>query len=146
MTKAEKYGKVKNQLPKWIQRYNKKLVKAFTNLINDQENKRGLITVLILTFILGMALSVTELICTGQIYLGIIYGIHQIESGYAYFALISYNLMFVVPLIVIAVIAVKGSGVVSTSNWIREHLHIIKLLNSLLFLTIASYYFFLIFR
>jgi len=146
MTKSEKYGKVKNQLPKWIQRYNKKIVKAFTNLMNDQENTRGLITVLVLTFILGVTLSITELICTGQIYLGILYGIHQVESGYAYFALLSYNLMFVVPLIVIAVIAVKGSGVVSASNWIREHLHIIKLLNALLFLTIASYYFFLIFR
>lgn len=146
MTKAQKYGKVKNQLPKWIQRYNKKLIKAFTNLMNDQENKRGLIIVLILTFVLGIALSITELICTGQIYFGILYGINQIESGYAYFALLSYNIMFVLPLIVIAVIAIKGRGVMSTSNWIREHLHIIKLLNALLFLTIATYYFFLIFR
>ena len=146
MTRAQKYGKVKNQLPKWIQRYNKKLIKAFTNLMNDQENKKGLISVLILTFVLGIALSVTELICTGQIYLGILYGIREVGSGYAYFALLSYNLMFVVPLIVIAVVAINGNGIVATSNWIREHLHIIKLFNALLFLTIASYYFFLIFR
>ncbi len=145
MSKSQKYGKVKNQLPAWIQRYNKKLVKAFTNLMNDEENQKGLVSVLILTFVLGMALSVTELICTGQIYLGIIYGIRYLDSVYAYIALLSYNVMFVVPLIIIAVIAVKGPGVMSTSNFIREHLHIIKFLNAILFLTIAIYYFFRIF-
>ena len=145
MTKYQKYGKVKNQLPKWIQKYNKKLIKAFTSIINDDENKKGLLSVLALTFVLGIALSVTELICTGQIYLGIIYGIHYLDSVYAYFALVSYNIMFVVPLIVIAVIAIKGRGVMSASNWIREHLHIIKFLNAMLFLGIASYYFFRIF-
>ncbi len=141
MSKNEKYGKVKNQLPAWVQRYNKKLIKAFTNVINDDENKKGLFTVLVLTFILGIALSVTELICTGQIYLGIIYGIHYLDSLYAYIALLFYNLMFVLPLIIIAVIAIKGKGVMSTSNWIREHLHIIKLASALFFLGIAVYFF-----
>ncbi len=141
MSKNEKYGKVKNQLPAWVQRYNKKLIKAFTNVINDDENKKGLFTVLILTFILGIALSVTELICTGQIYLGIVYGIHYLDSLYAYIALLFYNLMFVLPLIIIAVIAIKGKGVMATSNWIREHLHIIKLASALFFLGIAIYFF-----
>ncbi len=141
MSKNEKYGKVKNQLPAWVQRYNKKLIKAFTNVINDDENKKGLFTVLILTFILGIALSVTELICTGQIYLGIIYGIHYLDSLYAYIALLFYNLMFVLPLIIIAIIAIKGKGVMATSNWIREHLHIIKLASALFFLGIAIYFF-----
>jgi len=141
MSKSEQYGKVKNQLPKWIQRYNKKLIKAFTNVINNDDNKKGLATVLVLTFILGIALSVTELICTGQIYLGIIYGIHYLDSFYAYVALFFYNLMFVLPLIVIAIVAIKGKGVMSTSNWIREHLHIIKLLSAFLFLGIGIYFF-----
>ncbi len=141
MSRSEKYEKVKNQLPKWVQKYNKKLIKSFTNLINDKENKKGLFTVLGLTFVLGIALSVTELICTGQIYLGIIYGIHYLDSFYAYVALFFYNIMFVLPLIVIAVIAIKGKGVMSTSNWIREHLHIIKLLSALFFLGIAIYFF-----
>lgn len=141
MTKSQKYGKVKNQLPKWIQRYNKKLIKAFTTVINDEENKKGLFVVLSLTFVLGIALSVTELICTGQIYLGIIYGIHYLDSFYAYVALFSYNLMFVLPLIIIAVVAIKGKGIMSTSNWIREHLHIIKLASAIFFLGIAIYFF-----
>jgi len=141
MTRKNRYDKVKNQLPKFIQRFNKKIIKRFTAVINDDTNKKGLFTILVLTFVLGVLLSVTELICTGQIYLGIIYGIHYLETFYAYIALISYNIMFVVPLIAIAVIAIRGKGIVSTSNWIREHMHIIKFFNAMLFLIIALYYF-----
>lgn len=141
MTKNNRYDKVKNQLPKFIQRFNKKVIKRFTAAINDEEDKKGLFSILGLTFVLGVLLSVTELICTGQIYLGIIYGIHYLDTFYAYIALISYNIMFVVPLIAIAVIAIRSKGVASTSNWVREHMHTIKFFNAMLFLIIAIYYF-----
>jgi len=141
MTRNDRFDKVKNQLPKFIQRFNKKIIKRFTAAINDEEDKKGLVAILGLTFLLGILLSVTELLCTGQIYLGIIYGIHYLDTLYAYIALISYNIMFVVPLIAIAVIAIRGKGIVSTSNWIREHMHIIKFFNAMLFLIIAAYYF-----
>jgi cytochrome c biogenesis protein CcdA len=136
----EKFGKIKNQLPKFVQRYNKKIVKAFTNVINNEENKKGLIAVLGLTFLLGITLSITELVCTGQIYFGILYGIHTLESGYAYMLLLFYNLMFVLPLIVIAVAAIKMKSVVTISNWIREHLSIIKLFSAIFFLGIFIYF------
>ena len=71
-----------------------------------------------------------------------LYGIQFLDSAYAYLALIAYNIMFVLPLIVIAVIAIKGNGVMAASNFIRERLHIIKLFNALLFLFIAIYYFY----
>jgi cytochrome c biogenesis protein CcdA len=137
----EQYGNIKNQLPKWLQRYNKRIMKVFTNAINA-ENKRGLIPVLGITFLLGITLSVTELVCTGQIYFGILYGIHTLETGYAYVLLLVYNLMFVMPLIVIAVTAVRIRSVVSISNWIREHMPLIKFLNSMLFLGIFIYFLF----
>ena len=104
MSRMEKYEKVKNQLPKWIIKFNKKLIKAFTDLMNDDENQKGLISVLSLTFVLGISLSVTELLCTGQIYVVIVQSIRDLDSFYAYVALLSYNVMFVVPLIVIAVV------------------------------------------
>ncbi|MEC9485019.1 MAG: hypothetical protein UMR38_03980 [Candidatus Izemoplasma sp.] len=137
--KNQDYGKIKNQLPKFIQRYNKKLVTFFTDMMNNQ-SKKGVIGVLVVTFILGITLSITELLCTGQIYFSILYGIHTVNSVYGYFALIAYNIMFVLPLIVIAVIAIKGRGIMATSNYIREHLDTIKLLNAVLFLGIAIYY------
>lgn len=138
--KNEEYGKIKNQLPKWIQKRNKKIVKAFSNVLNS-ENRKGLIPILGLTFVLGITLSLTELVCTGQIYFSILYGIHTLNSVYGYIALVSYNVMFVVPLIVIAVLSIKGRGIMETSNAFRERLHLIKLLNALLFLGIGIYYF-----
>ncbi len=139
--RKEKYGKIKSQLPKFVQRFNKKIVKTFTNSINSEENNRGLISILLLTFILGILLSVTELLCTGGIYLPILYGIHTMQSTYAYLLLLMYNIMFVVPLIIIAVVSVRLKSVMSVSNYIREHMSLIKFLNSMLFLGIAVYFF-----
>jgi cytochrome c biogenesis protein CcdA len=140
VTRNEEYGKVKNQLPKWIQRFNKSIMKRFTDVINNPTNKTGLFSMLALTFVLGVTLSITELICTGQIYGIIISSISDYSKGYAYFALVSYNFMFVLPLIAIAIFAIKGRGVMAASNWIREHLHTIKLLNAILFLFVGVYF------
>ncbi|MCF7925916.1 MAG: hypothetical protein K9L26_05215 [Candidatus Izimaplasma sp.] len=134
------YGNIKNQLPKFIQRFNKKIVTSFTNVLNNRD-KKGVIGILAITFLLGITLSITELLCTGQIYFAILYGIHSVNSVYGYVALIAYNIMFVVPLIVIAIISIKGRGIMETSNFVREHLDLIKLLNAVLFLGIAIYYF-----
>ncbi len=138
--KNEKYGNIKNQLPKWIQRYNKKIVKSFTRLMNSEENKGGILAVLGLTFLLGITLSITELVCTGQVYFGILYGIHSVDTTYAYILLLFYNLMFVLPLIIIAVLAIRLKSVVTISNWIREHLSTIKLATAIFFLGIFIYF------
>lgn len=143
--KNEDYKNIKNQLPKWLQKLNKRIVKSFTSVINDKENKKGLISVLALTFVLGVTLSITELVCTGQIYFAVLYGIHTAAESYAVLLLVLYNLMFVLPLIIIAVIAVKSRSVMSVSNWVREHMVIIKFMNAMLFLGIAVYFFLRIF-
>lgn len=145
VSKNEDYGKIKNQLPKWVQKMNKRIMKTFTNAMNEEGVKGNTISVILLTFALGVTMSFTEFICTGQIYLGVLDGISYFNEFYAYFALFFYNVMFVLPMIVIAVISIRKGNIISTSNWIREHMHIIKLLNSLLFLGIAIYYAFRIF-
>lgn len=137
--KKENYGKIKNQLPKWVQRMNKKIVKTFTNAI-DGDNKKGLISVLGLTVALGFILSLTELVCTGQVYLGIIYGLTLLDSAYAYLLLFIYNLMFIAPLIIIATIAIKDNSTNGVANWIREHMKNIKLGNAILFFVITLFF------
>lgn len=145
VSRKQEYGKVKNQLPKWIQRMNKRIMKVFANAMNEEGKKGNLTGVILLTFVLGVTLSLTEFLCTGQIYLGILDGVRYFKTFYGYFALFSYNVMFVLPMIVIAVIAIKNESIIGVSNWVREHLHIIKLFNALLFLGIAIYYAFRIF-
>lgn len=145
VSRKQEYGKVKNQLPKWIQRMNKRIMKVFANAMNEEGKKGNLTGVILLTFALGVTLSLTEFLCTGQIYLGILDGVRYFKTFYGYFALFSYNVMFVLPMIIIAFIAVKNESIVGVSNWVREHLHVIKLFNALLFLGIAIYYAFRIF-
>lgn len=139
-SKNENYGKIKHQLPRFIKKFNKKIVKAYTNLVNPKDKTRGLPFVLILTFILGIVLSITELICTGGIYGGILLGIHSIGSSYAYILLLFYNLMFVLPLIIIAIISIKLKSVVTISNWLRENMSTIKLFGAIFFLGTAIFF------
>lgn len=145
MSKNEDYGKIVNQLPKWVQKMNKRIMKTFTNAMNDTGNKGNIFAVIGLTLLLGLTMSLTEFLCTGQIYTAILDGISVFRDFYAYVALFFYNVMFVLPMIIIAVFSVKSGSVMKSSNWIREHMHIIKLLNSLLFLGIAIYYAFRLF-
>lgn len=139
--RKEQYGKFKSQLPKWIQKINKRILKVFTGAINA-ENNRGLIPVLSLTFVLGLILSLTELICTGGIYFVVLSSIHTLNTAHSLTLLIFYNLMFVLPLIIIAVISIRIRSVNSVSNWVREHMTLIKFFNATLFFVIFLYFLF----
>ncbi len=145
VSRKEEYGKIKNQLPKWIKRLNKRIMGTFAKAMNTEGEKGNLIGVIGLTFVLGFTVSITEFLCTGQIYLGILDGVRYFKSFYGYVALFFYNIMFVLPMIFIAVFAIRNESIMGVSNWIREHLHIIKLFNALLFLAIAIFYAFRIF-
>lgn len=134
VTRNQEYGKVKSQLPKWIQRMNKRILKTFTVSLNEQGEKGKIVPVILLTAALGIIMTFTEFICSGVIYYGVIDGIKYFKEFYAYFLIFMFNVMFVTPMIVIAFLAVKSKSIMSISNWIREHMSIIKLLNSIVFL------------
>lgn len=143
-SRQEQYGKFKSQLPKWIQKMNKRILRVFTEAMNDDSNK-GLIRLLSLTFVLGLILSLTEILCTGGIYFVVIGTMSDLDTAMPYILLIFYNIMFVAPLIVIALVAIRMKSVNTVSNWVREHMTIIKLANTLLFLFIFVYFFFRVF-
>ena len=142
VTRKEQYGKVKNQLPSGIQRFNKKMMKYFTKKMDE-----GSPMLYVITFIIGLVISVTEFLCTGQAYMtAILHLIHFTEFyGRGIALLLIYNVIFVMPLIVISLIAIKTQSIVSVSAFFREKLHYIKLFNALVFLGILLYYLFLIF-
>jgi len=53
-----------------------------------------------------------------------------------------YNLIFVLPLIIISFIAIKTQSIIEVSGFMREKLHLIKLFNAIVFLAIFVYYIF----
>ncbi len=133
----QKYNKIKNQLPGKIQKFNRRLISSFTKKMDE-----GGVKIYLTTFIIGVVISFTEFLCTGQAYLTAI--LHLIHSTPDFLRgmllLLLYNLIFVTPLIIISVIAIKSKSVVSLSNFFREKLYLIKLFNALVFLVILIYY------
>lgn len=137
VTMLQKYNLVKNQLPSGIQKFNRKLMAKFTQKM-EEESKM----IYVITFFIGVVISFTEFLCTGQAYLtAILHLIHftdHLDRGII--LLLVYNLIFVLPLIIITVIALKTQSIVNISSFMREKLHWIKLFNAIVFLAILIYY------
>lgn len=137
VTLLQKYNLIKNQLPRGIQKFNRKLMQKFTQTMDE-----GSKMIYLVTFLIGLVISFTEFLCTGQAYLtAILHLIHFTDHlGRGIVLLLVYNLIFVLPLIIITLIAMKTQSVVSISTFMREKLHWIKLFNALVFLAILIYY------
>ncbi len=137
VTMLQKYNLVKNQLPRGIQKFNRKMMERFTKKMDE-----GSKSIYVITFLIGLIISFTEFLCTGQAYLtAILHLIHFTDNvGRGLLLLAIYNLIFVLPLIIITLIAYKTQSIQSVSIFMREKLHWIKLFNSVVFLAILIYY------
>ena len=137
VTLLKKYDKIKNQLPNKIQQFNRKLMTAFTKKLEE-----GSLMIYVIAFFIGVIISFTEFLCTGQAYFtAILHLIHfSNHVGRGLLLLAIYNLIFVLPLIIIALVAVKTKSVMRVSSFMRKNLHWIKLFNVIVFLAIIIYY------
>ena len=92
-------------------------------------------------FITGFIVSILELSCTGQVYLPtIVYatGISNLRFN-AYMYLLLYNFMFIIPLIVIFILAYFGTTSIRLSNILGKNIAMIKLSTSILFFVFAIF-------
>jgi cytochrome c biogenesis protein CcdA len=97
------------------------------------------------TFVLGFVIAGTEVICTGQLYLPTIGYIMTIPKlrAYAFFNLVLYNIMFIIPLVGIFVAAFFGVTSEKMAAVTKEHTGTVKLLTALLFIGLGVFLFFL---
>ncbi len=126
--KAERYDKIRLQLPQAFRRFNHGVIKKVSGFAN-------LKIIVLLGFLLGMIISLGEFLCTGQIYLATIITIFQTNSQLSLQALISlivYNSGVIIPLVILLFLVYKGKEIFDVSEAIRERLHIIKLINALI--------------
>jgi len=87
--------------------------------------------------IVGFLVSLIEAVCTGQVYLPTIAVIlKEADQNFlrAMIYLITYNLMFIVPLVIIFVLSLLGYESKTFSEFLRKHLGLTKLALCLLFL------------
>ncbi|MBU3092389.1 hypothetical protein K2F40_13040 [Clostridium sp. CM028] len=138
--RKEKFGQIKNQLPRKVRRFNHNVIKRFL------ENKSGKILVII-SFLLGVVISLGEFLCTGQVYLASISYMIQKNSIYslkAFSYLFLYDLVFIIPPIIIVFIIDKGTDMFKVSSFLVEKMYLIKLLTAIVMFLFCLFIVFII--
>jgi len=92
-------------------------------------------------FVTGLLISLLELACTGQIYLPVIISMSSVPAmrGQALFYLVLYNLMFIVPLIIVFILAFYGTTSKQFTSFLRKHAGAVKLGMALVFIILAAW-------
>lgn len=130
----EEYDKIRNQLPATLRKMNHKWIKKFT----DTNNSHLLV---LMSFVLGISISVGEFLCTGQMYIATIAYILQSNtpsSVRAFIYLLIYITAFLLPLVVLTLLIDKGKEIFDVSEVIRAKLPAIKLVTGIAFLVLGG--------
>lgn len=92
-------------------------------------------------FLIGLVISILELACTGQIYLPTIVYVSTIPNlkFRAYLYLILYNLMFILPLIIIFILYYVGATSKKIEYAIKGNVYKVKLITGLFFLILSTF-------
>ena len=90
-------------------------------------------------FVVGLVVSILELACTGQIYLPVIISMSTLPElrGRAVLFLVLYNLMFIVPLIIVFILAYFGTTSKDLTAFLKKHAAAVKLGMAIVFLALA---------
>ena len=93
------------------------------------------------SLLIGFAVSIVELACTGQVYLPTIVFVLGLPEwrARAALALVAYNLMFITPLIGIFMLVYLGTTSQQLTRWLTKHAATVKLGTALLFLLMAGW-------
>ena len=131
-----KQGKVKEitlQLPK-------SLKQRIHKVIREQTRTSG---VIIGALVIGFAISALELVCTGQVYLPTITFVMGVEGmrTHALVYLILYNLMFIVPLLVVFGFVYWGTTSMQLGGVLQRHLMPVKLGTGVLLFGLGTWLF-----
>ncbi|MBC7255473.1 MAG: hypothetical protein H5T66_05150, partial [Chloroflexi bacterium] len=93
------------------------------------------------SFILGLGVSIVELACTGQVYLPTVIfmlGIPEWRAR-ASLALLIYNVMFILPLVVVFLAVYWGTTSQQLIEWMNRHAAAVKLATAVLFVLLAAW-------
>jgi cytochrome c biogenesis protein CcdA len=117
------------QLPKFLKEGIRERIRDFA------KNKIAMVSA---SFVLGIVIAGMELVCTGQVYFPIVTMISEPRyriTATAY--LLSYNIAFVLPLIIVFLLATFGVTSERMGGFFRRHIALIKLALTALFVAMA---------
>ena len=142
VTRKHEYGKVKNQLPKMVKKFNERFMDRFLAGLDAEETtfKTRLMTFFV-PFFIGVVIAFTEAACTGQVYGLILLSIRSAEPLTGIIYLFIFNLLFISPLLVISIIAIRNRSTQSIALYVQSKLPLIKLSTAVFFAAMAVYFF-----
>ena len=95
-------------------------------------------TVLVGGLLCGAGVTLLESVCTGQLYLPILVWLSRESGGVrAWMLLLLYNVAFILPLLVVFLLAAYGVHNQRLADWSRRHVVPAKILLAVVFLTLA---------
>lgn len=132
MAKRNEYGKIRFQLPKRLRSFQQDYMQNAVNC-----GSKYLVGTV---FITGIVVSVGEFLCTGQLYLASILYMMQRQAAWdltVVLLFLVYLLAMDLPLLLLTILAKRGSQVLKLSELTRGKLPWIKLLYGFMFLVFA---------
>jgi cytochrome c biogenesis protein CcdA/glutaredoxin len=92
-------------------------------------------------FVTGLLISILELACTGQVYLPTIVFVSSMPELKlrAVFYLVLYNLLFILPLVVVFILAYYGTTSKELTNFLQKHAAAVKIGMAVLFFALAAW-------
>lgn len=90
-------------------------------------------------FVAGIVISLLELACTGQVYLPTILYMVRSGRGEAMFHLLAYNVAFVLPLIIVFILAWAGMRSDALLKFQQRHVVLVKVMTGVLFLGLTVF-------
>ena len=130
--RTKKSEKMLLQLPKSYKEYIHKVMRFF---LRDKHSSMW--RLLLAAFAVGFVVSGVEAVCTGQVYLPTCVVILKEAGSQSWKAaeyLIMYNLMFVLPLVLVFVLTLCGKESATFNSWLKKHLGLSKFLLCCVFL------------
>ncbi len=113
------------------------ITRRIHGVIRDKARTRNLI---VAGVVMGVLIAALELGCTGQVYLPTISFVARAGGDRleAVLYLIAYDLMFIVPLVIVFIIAYTGTHSEKLVEFARKHTPTLELLSSLVFFGLAA--------
>lgn len=95
---------------------------------------------LISLILLGILVALFELPCTGEVYIGIL-TVMSLHKTFGIGYLVLYNLIFVLPLVILTYLVYKGTSTERLTEWTSNNKRYMKLISGLLLIGLATYIF-----
>ncbi|MBI4177139.1 MAG: hypothetical protein HY516_02130 [Candidatus Aenigmarchaeota archaeon] len=113
-------------------------IKRYSKLMERMETKHPLLSLLVAAF-LGVFVVFVELPCTGAPYLAILGMLSSGDYATGVPLLLIYNLVFILPLIVIVGLVYAGYTFKTLENWRKKHRALMRLLIGLFLMSLGAY-------